>query len=162
MDETDPKLVRLREVSRQLRSKRIERQTIRAKCLQWNHVMRQRPEYFAWAYEQAFTPKDLKAHADLGEPVIYEWDDGAAYYAHRHLVYRDLEMLWLEESELLKFLWTKIDSRKRYVYNLDQIAEAHESTENYMYKRMKKFPWFKARNDLPGKKSHNIYLSVVK
>jgi len=157
----DEKLLALREVSRQIRSNRIERQNIRAKCLQWNWWARQQTEYYQWAYEQAYTPKDLKAYADLGEPVIYEWDEGAAYYAHRRLIYHDLEILWHKESELLQYLWQKTDTRKRYVYNLDVIAAAHESTENYMYKRMRKFDWFKKRNDIPGKKTHNTYLKLV-
>lgn len=157
----DEKLIRLREVSRELRSKRVERQKMQAKCKQWNWWARQQEEYHQWAYEQALTPKDLRSYADLGEPVIYDWDEGAAYYGHRRLIYRDLELLWLEERELLKFLWEATDKFGRYIYNLTDIALAHESTENYMYRRIRRMG-FAPRNNIPGRKTHNTILRVVK
>lgn len=154
-------LEELRLISRQLRAKRKERQRMRAKCSQWNFWARNQPEYYQWAYEQALTPADLKVAEDLGEPVILDWEEGAAYYAHRHLIYRDLELLWVQEERLLKYLWNKVGKNGRYVYSLTDIANAHESTENYIYKHLRDFDWFKPRNKLPGKKTHNRILKVV-
>ena len=157
----DEKLKELREIADALRSKRVERQQMRNKCKQWNWWARQQPEYFTWAYEQALTAKDLRSYENIGEPVIYEWDEGAAYYAHKHLIHRDLEQLWLREYNLLKYLWEATNKYGRYVYNLTEIAEAHKSTETYMYRRIRRMG-FAPRNDIPGRKTHNRHLKVVK
>ncbi len=157
----DSYLTDLRRISRDMRYKRKEHKKIRAKCLQWNGWAKKQPEYFVWASENAFTPDDLRYSLDLGEPVDLDWESGAAYFAHLHLIKRDLKLLGEQEEKLLKYLWETLSENGRYKYSLVEIADAHESTDNYLYKHLRDFSWFKPRNHLPGKKTHVRHLKVV-
>lgn len=148
----DKPLERLTDISTRLRAKISEGQTANRRWSTWNFWARQQDWYYHWASENALRPSDLRAHIPSDEPVILEQEEGAAYYANRHLIYHEQDMLRVEMSHIMKHLWFTTNDDGAFTYGLDVIARAFDRTENYTHKYIRSQAWYKPRNDIPGSK----------
>jgi len=117
----------------------------------WNAwAYEQGQQYFIWASENAFGPKDLKARRhNPNAKVKYEWDEGAGLYAHRALIEHELELLRHERSQQLKKLWEHQTDGK-WTYSLVQIANAYGQNPVALNTMLTGQPWFRSRLEMSG------------
>lgn len=155
-------LTRLTEVVQERKATKGQYQIVHKKWSTWNHWASNQDGYIEWAYENAFKQSDLKAKRDFGIDVPKDWDEGKALWMLRHMLYERNAQLTLEESNLLRFMWKTLDEDGKYRYTLEQIAEAYGTSQNYMFKHLHQFSWYKPRNDMPGSKRHKPHLKIVK
>lgn len=125
------------------------------KCwVTWNHWGQQQKEYSDWLYENCLEFKDVKAATDRYKKdveVIFELEEGAAYYANKKLSYHEWEMAQEKFSQFLRSIWFERNGYNDFVYSLEEIAEAWGRTIGSTWGTITRKPWFLPRTEISGR-----------